>query len=738
MMQPLEKSHRSTLENTVKEARDAAEDAARAALEQLGVGEAAPFEHLTEEERELRRKLRVHGRQLGDALNGGKVQTMDRLIEEVAYEHWHRMLFARFLAENDLLMYPDPDEPVAVTLEECEDLAEDEGAVNGWELAARYAARMLPQIFRPDSSVFQLTLPPEHQQKLERLLADLPVDIFTASDSLGWVYQFWQSKRKANIDKAIKSGLKVNARELGPKTQLFTEPYMVSFLLDNALGACWASKRLTENDLKKVTSEEELRRKAAIPGVALEYLRFVKQDDESWIPASGTFEDWPENLSELKVLDPCCGSGHFLVAVFLMLVPMRMALEGLSAREAADRVLSENIHGLELDRRCVELAAFALAITAWRYPGAEGYRSLPELHIACSGLPVGKTRTQWEKIANGNVKLKVAMAALYEEFKQAEVLGSLINPSRKEIARLHDWNELSVSLKKALDQNRTDEEREAGIMAQGLVEAAGILVGKYHWVVTNVPYLVRGKQGQELKHFCETYYPNSKNELATVFLDRCLELSTNSLAVTSKHELTLKGGDENSASYNGVVSVVMPQNWLFQTTYKNYRKILLKSKTWHIIARLGPGAFETISGEVVKAILINLSREYKETDSNIIHCIDVADAKNIIEKSTNLKNIDFQSIEQSKQLLNPDSRIVFENLSNKPLLADVAEYGKGSTTGDGRRFLLFYWEFPALLSSHVYWLNSPNNSSPWSGRQYICKVLLTNDELKLQGRIPKS
>ena len=76
------------------------------------------------------------------------------------------------------------------------------------------------------------------------------------------------------------------------------------------------------------------------------------------------------SLAELKTLDPCCGSGHFLVAAFLMLVPMRMELEGCRAREAVDAVLRENIHGLEMDQRCVELAAFALALTAWRYPEA--------------------------------------------------------------------------------------------------------------------------------------------------------------------------------------------------------------------------------------------------------------------------------------------------------------------------------------------------------------------------------
>ena len=289
-MQPLEKSLRSQLERAVTEARTIAEQAARAALAGLGVDEATPPAHLTEEERILRRKLRAHGRQLGDSLNGAKEQTMDRLVEETAYEHWHRMLFARFLAENNLLMYPDPEGPVAIALEECEDLAKDEGAANGWELAARYAAGMLPQIFRPDSPIFLVPLAPEHQQKLERLLAGLPHNVFTASDSLGWVYQFWQADNKERINK---SEVKIGARELPAVTQLFTEPYMVSFLLDNSLGAWWAARHLSPADCAAATSEEDLRHKAAIPGVPLEYLRFVQEADAAgttrWAPAAGTF-----------------------------------------------------------------------------------------------------------------------------------------------------------------------------------------------------------------------------------------------------------------------------------------------------------------------------------------------------------------------------------------------------------------------------------------------------------------
>jgi hypothetical protein len=380
-LQPVDKKLRSQLENTVKKARDIAEEAALAVLEQLGVGEKTKPSYLDDKQQNLRVRLRAHARSLGDNRKPDGEQSIERLQEEVAYEHWHRMLFARFLAENNLLMYPDPDEPVAISLEECEDLAADEGAANGWELAGRYASQMLPQIFRVDSPVFELKLAPNHQLDLEKLLTSLPTHVFTASDSLGWVYQFWQANNKERINK---SEVKIGARELPAVTQLFTEPYMVSFLLDNSLGAWWAARRLTAEDFKNANSEQELRQKAAIDGVPLEYLRFVQGEKGVWAPAAGTFDGWPEQLAELKTLDPCCGSGHFLVSAFLMLVPMRMVHDSFSAKEAVDAVLRENIHGLEIDQRCVELAAFNLALTAWKYPNTRGYRLLPELHIACS------------------------------------------------------------------------------------------------------------------------------------------------------------------------------------------------------------------------------------------------------------------------------------------------------------------------------------------------------------------
>ncbi|MDF7800016.1 N-6 DNA methylase [Pontiellaceae bacterium B1224] len=683
-MKPLEKTLRNQLERTIKAARDVAEAAAAAALEQLGVGEASAFGHLSDEERELRRKLRVHGRQLGDERTAKGGQRLDRLVEEVAYEHWHRMLFARFLAENNLLMYPDPDEPVAVTLEECDDLAADEGASNGWELAARYAARMLPQIFRPDSPVFKLTLPPEHQQKLEQMLSGLALETFIASDSLGWVYQFWQAKRK---DEVNASEVKIGARELPAVTQLFTEDYMVSFLLDNSLGAWWAGKRLTEQDYKDVTTEytedteieQALRERASIPGVPLEYLRFVPCPSVSsvvdkWMPAAGTFDAWPEQLCELKTIDPSCGSGHFLVAAFLMLVPMRMELDGLSAQEAVDAVLRENIHGLELDQRCVELAAFALALTAWKYPDAGGYRPLPELQVACSGLSISAKKDEWLELAADNPDLAYSLEQMYNWFSDAPVLGSLLNPKKLmegDAFIKENWSELRPALQKLIGKG-DDLAREMGVVAHGLAKVGELLMQDYAWVITNVPYLKSGKQGGVLKTFCEQNYRPAKADLATVFLDRCLELCG-------------KGGS---------ACIVLPQNWLFLTTYRKFREKLLNNDTWHIIARLGSGAFETISGEVVKAILISISRGTSEisNDSNLLRGVDVSECNGGLEKAANLLSTDIRSVSQAKQLKNPDCLVSLEDNEGLTLLNEHADGLAGILNGDSPRFLKVYWE----------------------------------------------
>ncbi len=212
------------------------------------------------------------------------------------------------LAENGLLIHPDFRAPV--TLAECEELAEELGEPDGWAVAGRFAAQILPGIFRLDDPCVQLRLAPEGLLELERIIADLPVEVFTADDALGWVYQFWQKEKK---DEVNASERKVGGADLGPVTQLFTENYMVRFLLENSLGAWWAAR----NPDSPLIQEWE-------------YLRF----DETGAPAAGSFSGWPNSVAEITVLDPCCGSGHFLVEAFKMLWRMRAEEEELQDRPA--------------------------------------------------------------------------------------------------------------------------------------------------------------------------------------------------------------------------------------------------------------------------------------------------------------------------------------------------------------------------------------------------------------------
>jgi len=708
-MQPLEKSLRNKLERTVKDARDIAETAARAVLEQIGVGEASPYSHLSDADKELRRKLRAHGRQLGDLRNATtEVQEISRLIEEVAYEHWHRMLFARFLAENNLLMYPDPDNPVPVTLEECEDLAVDEGAKNGWELAARFAARMLPQIFRTDSPVFQLQFAANHQLPLEKLLSDLPKEVFIASDSLGWVYQFWQAKRK---DEVNASEVKIGARELPAVTQLFTEPYMVAFLLDNSLGAWWAARRLSSADLKNAKSEEELRVKASLPGVPLEYLRFIRVpvpsplegegvgEGEIWTPAAGTFDGWPKSLKDLKTLDPCCGSGHFLVAAFLMLVAMRMELENLSAKDAVDAVLRENIHGLEIDQRCVELAAFALALTAWNYPDTGGYRLLPELNVACSGLSISAKKEEWLALARDNGNLRIALEELYRQFKDAPVLGSLINLEiglSKGSLLETKWEKVGPLLAKALSEEKDDEIVEIGVMVRGIVKAAELLAAKYDLVITNVPYLAKGKQNSILVNYSVNNYPYSNQDLATVFMERISDLLTS----------------------NGYSGLVIPQNWLYQTSYKDLRKKVLGNGVIAFISGLGASAFEGINGWVVNIQLI-LQSKTAISERIGYTAVDVSQAANAEEKAISLPAKKMSAHKYSNQLTLKDYRISTSEDLNSDVLGKYASFANGLQTGDLVRFSKLFWEVENILNGYKPFQSTLSSTELYGGREGI-------------------
>ena len=745
---PLSADLRKRLAATIKAARRVGESGARNALGMLAVGEARGHGSMSAAEQDLRRRLRAHGRQLGDRHDPNTgAQAIDRLVHEVAYEHWHRMLFACFLAENDLLI--EPESGVAISLDDCEELACEQGQ-DCWTLAGRFAERMLPRIFRSDDPALAVRLSPEARQELERLIEALPADVFTARDSLGWTYQFWQAERK---DAVNKSGVKIGAEELPAVTQLFTERYMVLFLLHNTIGAWRAGRILGARSELAATaaSEEELRqvvRLEADGGYDFSYLRFVREprdgDDTgeltaSWRPASGSFEGWPRTAADLRVLDPCCGSGHFLIECVDLLVRLRMDEERLAPGAAIDAVLRDNLFGLEIDPRCTQIAAFNLALAAWTWPGAGGYRRLPDLNLACSGLAPNAPRDEWTRLSEDaadagglppkrdllgvedtlmSAPLRNSLGALHALFAQAPVLGSLIDPRAVEADLYqHDYESVRVLLGALLERERGSEQRtERAVAAQGMARAAELLAGRYHLVVTNVPYLARGKQSDELKQFAQDRHPAAKTNLATLFVSRIF-------GWLDKH---------------GVQAVVTPQSWLFLRSYKKLREKLLKQRTWNLVAWLGPGAFETIGGHVVDVALSVRSanrpaRNWRMAGNDVLTPQGHRPLRPD-EKAALLRSGTIECFQQTDSLKSPDSNVSPRPAASSELLARTAKGYQGLSTGDKLSAVFHFWEVcpdGALWT----WIQDPPTGTAFSGRQTVVRgSVLQGEAAALRGR----
>ena len=731
-MTPLPPTLRNLLAKTIRQARRSGEAGARQALQSLAADRAEPIESMALRDQSLRNRLRLRGRQAGDRWDRKtRIQELDHLVHEVAYEHWHRMLFARFLAENRLLRHPEHG--VDLSLEDCRELADDEG-VDPWEYAARCAQQMLPQIFRQDDPVLELSLPPETRQEFERLLVELPEAVFTAPDSLGWTYQFWQAERKDEINRG---GGKIGADELPAVTQLFTEHYMVLFLLHNTIGAWRAGRILADSpDLAwAAPDEEELRRSVRLEtggGYDFWYLRFVRgvrEEDEGdertgpWRPASGSFPDWPREASSLRVLDPCCGSGHFLVEAFELLVRLRMVEERVPVEEAIRAVLRDNLFGLEIDPRCTQIAAFNLALTAWRLAGEP--LDLPPLNIACTGLAPNASEAEWRLLAEsaedstglakdrdlfgGDASLargpvQEGMAALHRLFRRAPELGSLLDPGSLESDLFRaDFKSLAELLDIAIRQERGSAGRdERAVAAAGMSRAAEILRGRYTLVVTNVPFLARGKQGGGLRGFAESHHGDAKGDMATVFVSRIF----------------------GWLGEGGTQAVVTPQNWLFLKSYRKLRERLLEGRTWNVVARLGPGAFETITGHVVNVALNILSKGRADRGWEMAG-VDVSSRWGqrpikAAEKGELLRGkAGVVMSRQAQQLKNPDAAVLTTPLPPHHPLSHYASSYHGISTTDYVRFGRAFWELVDIGKDWIWQQSTVAATVPFGGRKNV-------------------
>jgi hypothetical protein len=299
------------------------------------------------------------------------------------------------------------------------------------------------------------------------------------------------------------------------------------------------------------------------------------------------------------------------------------------------------------------------------------------MNLACSGIaPKGKVE-DWVKLVGkverveDKVRMENGMKVLYDHFQLAPELGSLLDPTNiKADAFTASFEELQPILKRALENEVDTEQLERGVMAAGIAKAGQLLGKKYTLQITNVPYLGKGKMNEILTNFSEKYFPDAKADLATIFLKKML----------------------NSLKYGGTACSVIPQNWLFLTTYKKFRENLLKKHSWSIVARLGAKAFQTPMWDF-NVMLISINNQTPSLDYKFSG-LDVSTEINAFSKEAGLITADIVKVNQNKQLKNPDQVIIIEveNDNKSEQLLKYAKYYSGLQTGDGNKLLFNFWE----------------------------------------------
>lgn len=644
-------NERNATERTVRDARELAETGARAAIEQLAVSELEAPPYLDDAQRALRRRLRARARQLGDPRRSNGAQEVERLVSESAYVHWHRMLFARFLADHHLLMW---EGGVPVTLEECDELAQDASlnlhCATGWDVAGRLTVAMLPQLFSVDSPVLTLIFAPEHQRTLERSLSALPQPVFSAADSLGWIYQYWQAKRKEEVNATT---AKIGPDELPPVTQLFTEDYMVDDLLDSTLGRLSAERQCSA-----------------------------------------------------RLIDPCCGSGHFLLNAFYRLVRQRIETQGLGPRDAIDAVLGENLFGLEIDDRCVEIAVFALALAAWTYRDEDGevvgYRPLPRINVACSGRAPLTYETSSQ-----------LPAALRSRALNAGLIGSLAlsGLSAAEI------DGLLSHARSASSNKEPDDAEQLQVAALGYREAIDLMSQTYDLVVTNPPFLGRGRMCDALRAFVETQFYAARHDLGAAFVRFCLTL----------------------ARPEARIGLVIQQSWLFAGSYKDFRAEVLELSTLERVANLGEGAFRSAGAAGAFPSLLTL-RCAAPTDDSEFLLLDVSDCESVDARREALSSASRAAGTYESLRASGDYLVAAGGMTDVPLLSEYATAYVGLQTSDYPRYCRMFWELPKVEGDWSLMQEAPDKGDYVSG---LCSVfywqegkgeLATSDTAYIRGQ----
>lgn len=582
---------------------------------------------------------------------------LDVVKEEVAYTWFNRVMALRFMDANGyntpMVVTPAPgqirpeilqeamggsvDEELHLSAEDLQ-LSEDKLYEKLLLAVCNQYNQSMPFLFESISDYTELLLPSDllsDQSFVTDIRKGMSDEDCQNVEIMGWLYQFYITDRKADAEtkKSKKGGLKSD--EQAAATQLFTPHWIVRYMVENTLGRIWT---------------------ALHPDTSLrsEMPYYIE-------PADGQADPIPDDIQSIKdirFIDPCMGSGHVLVYAFDLLCKMYEE-EGYRTKEIPALIFENNLYGMDIDKRCFQLASFALTMKARAYYS----RYLRKDPVAPQVLYLQKIeRNTIEECGNWDEK------SLIWQFENIDTIGSLLKITPEECAAIKVGTGLW-----AKDQDIL--KREAEFLSRG-----------YHCVVTNPPYLGKGFC-DELKSYVQKEYPNSKADTMATFMERCMEYCVP----------------------KGKMAMINMQSWMFFTAFEKLRIHILQKFQLDSLLHLGPHCFDEISGEFVQnaAFVCSNMLPYRKTIFyRLVEGKDSTTKQNLFKKGNSIISTinqkDFEKL-PGKPLAYWISNN-FKKLFAMPLLEKYAFSNGQNITGNNNVFLRYIWEVNSLDINHSHWV----------------------------------
>lgn len=541
---------------------------------------------------------------------------------------------------------------------------------------------ILPGMFQTIADYTELLLPDNLLREgsvIEQMISQIPEDNWQdAVQIIGWLYQYYNSEKKDGVFAALKKNVKITKENIPAATQLFTPDWIVRYMVENSLGRLWVEGHPDTKTQLLPTPEEQA---AYIAGSRDPedtkwhyYLEEAQQEPQVQAQLSEISKQYADLTPEqIKVIDPCCGSGHILAYLFDVLMQIYENY-GYTPRDAVASILQNNLYGLDIDDRAAQLAYFAVMMKAVRYDkrflkrkDEDGEPDVPQPHVYAIEESNRIEKPDVEYFCNGKLELNDAMHTILTQLYDAKEYGSILTITPQ------DWDTLYARFDEVADESSFHRESIRKKLLP-LVRVAQTLAQKYDAVVTNPPYMGSSGMGAKLAEYVKKNYPDSKSDLFAVFIEVCSRM----------------------AKQNGYQAMITQHAWMFLSSFEKLREKMMLTETISM-AHLGARAFEEIGGEVVQTTAFvrcaNHVEGYKGTYCRLIEPTSQQGKEEMFlagQKCYTANQDDFAKI-PGASVAYWVSKKLYSTFRNS-LLYDYTISDGQNKTGDNAKFVREFWE----------------------------------------------